>query len=103
MNSKIQVLSFAISFLYGIFFFLLTKFNKYIVGGKKIFFQFIVTLIFIIDIVILYIYIMYKINFGIIHPYFLMILLLGYYLTAISFNKIKKLCKICVKKVKVLK
>lgn len=103
MNSYLQLLSFFVSFGYGMLFYLLTRFNKFILSNKKYFLQFIITLVFIIDIVIIYIYIMYKINNGIIHPYFVITLIIGYILMLKLFDKCKILCKICVKKIKSLK
>lgn len=91
MNSFIQLESFIVSFIYGIIFCLLSIFNKYILINKNILINFIITLIFIIDIVLLYIFIMYKINNGIIHPFFIITVLLGF----ITCYKLK--CKIYVK------
>lgn len=99
MNSYIQVLSFLVSFIYGIFFYLLTRFNKYILVNKNTYIKFIVTLVFIIDIVILYIYLMYKINFGIIHPYFVSFVILGFWFMSLMYN----LCKKYVKKHKIFR
>lgn len=77
MNSYIQVISFLISFIYGIIFYLFTRFNKYMLINKNNVIKLLVTLVFVIDMVILYIYIMYKVNFGMIHPYFVAVVLFG--------------------------
>ena len=61
--------------------------------------KFLVTLVFIIDIVILYIYLMYKINFGDIHPYFVSFVVIGFIIMSVLFEK----CKDYVKKIKILK
>ena len=100
MNSYIQLISFLVSFLYGIFFYLLTRFNKYILVNRKLFFKFFITLIFIIDIVILYIYILYKINHGYFHLYFLITVIIGFLVTHVFYPKIKNMCKMYVKKIK---
>ena len=63
MNSTVQLISFLVSFIYGIIFYLLTRFNKYIIENRKIVFRFIITLIFIIDIAILYIIYLYNISY----------------------------------------
>ena len=70
MNSYVQVLSFVVSFIYGLVFYLLSYANKIMINNKNNVIKLLITLVFVIDMVILYIYIMYKINFGMIHPYF---------------------------------
>lgn len=99
MSSYIQVISFIASFFYGIFFYFLTRFNRFMLSNKNNFIKFLVTLVFIIDIVILYIYLMYRINFGMIHPYFASFVVIGFIFMSILFEK----CKNCVKKIKNLK
>ena len=99
MNSYIQLISFFVSFIYGIFFYLLTRFNRYILVNKGWFLKFFITMIFIIDIVILYIYILYKINHGYFHLYFLITVIIGYLITYVFYLKIKNICKIYVKKI----
>ena len=91
MNSLVQVVSFLVSFVYGIVIYLLSRFNKYILINKKTFFKLIITLVFIIDMVILYIYILYRINHGYFHIYVV---------TNVFYKKIKKICKMFVKKKK---
>ena len=98
MNSTIQLISFLVSFIYGILFYLLTRFNKYIIENRRIVFRFIITLIFIIDIAILYIYIMYRINNGYFHIYFIFTVILGFVVTHVFYRKIKNMCKNCVNK-----
>ena len=100
MHSFIQILTFIFSFIYGIFFYLLARFNNFILKDKKNVTKFLITLVFIIDIVILYIYLMFKINHGYFHIYFLAILCLGFILMIIMYPKIKNKCKICVKNIK---
>lgn len=99
MNVNIQLLSFFVSFLYGLGFYLFTRFNKFMLSNKNNVVKFLVTFVFIIDVVILYIYFMYKINFGSIHPYFVLFVVLGFFVMAKYYNK----CKECVKKIKIFK
>ena len=94
MSSYIQIISFVVSFFYGIFFYLLTRFNRFMLSNKNNVIKFLVTLVFIIDIVILYIYLMYKINFGDIHPYFVSFVVIGFIIMSVLFEK----CKDYVKK-----
>lgn len=100
MHSYIQILTFIFSFFYGIFFYLLTRFNNYILNGKKSIVKMLITLVFIIDIVILYIYLMFRINHGYFHIYFLVTLCLGFIIMLILYPIIISKCKINVKKLK---
>ena len=101
MDSFIQLLSFLASFLYGIIFYLLTKFNYFILDNKKGIVKFIITLVFIIDIVILYIYVMYRINNGYFHIYFVILVILGFILMHKLYKYLQMLCKSCVNKIKI--
>ena len=70
MDVKIQIICMLISFLYGIFIRITSLFNK-----KQ---NIIKDLLYIYIIVLLYTIIIYSINKGIFHIYFLMLILLGY-------------------------
>lgn len=81
MNNYVQVISLLVSFIYGIVFYILSKFNKYIISNKNNIVKLLVTTVYVVDMVIIYIFIMYKINFGNIHPYFIISLILGFVLS----------------------
>ena len=100
MNSYIQIISFVLSFLYGIFFYIFSTINENILVKKSNFFKLFITLIFIIDIVILYIFLLYKVNNGIFHIYFIVTVILGYLFMAFNKSKLYLLCKKCVNKLK---
>ena len=93
MNYKIQLISFLVSFLFGIFFFYTNMLNKKIINKQKIYYKYIITFLYIINITLIYIILIYKINKGIFHIYFLIMVLLGY---IISLNQLKNVKK-CVK------
>ena len=99
MSSYLQVLSFLVSFLFGVFFYLLSRYNKYILKSKNVFIKYLVTLVFVIDMVILYVYFMYKINYGNIHKYFVLLVIIGYIFMHKFYNK----CKHYVKRIKIFK
>lgn len=100
MNSFIQVISFIISFLYGIIFYLLARFNKFILNKKNNFIRFLVSLVFVIDMVIIYVYLMYKVNMGMIHIYFIITVVIGFVFMALNYIKLQSICKKCVNKLK---
>ncbi len=96
MSSYIQVVSFFVSFVYGIIFYYVSFFNKGLICNKSIVKQFVVNLIFILDVVLIYIYVMYKINQGNIHVYYITLVVVGYWVGYKSLNK----CKNIVNKIK---
>lgn len=87
MELKVQLLSLFVSFLFGIFLFLMFKLNyKYLFlssNKKKIFFNF----IFCFDLSLLYFLILYYLNNGSLHLYFLLLIVFGFLL---SYNFTKK-------------
>lgn len=87
MNSVNQIISFIVSFLYGFIFFLLTKVNFYLTEQLKNIIKNIITVIFVLDMIFLYILILYKINGGYFHIYFIVTVVFGY---IISFGFYKK-------------
>lgn len=78
MNSYLQLYSFIISFFYGNIFFVLTRFNFYIIEGLNKFLKIFITFVYTMDIVIIYSIIMYKINNGNLHIYFISTVLIGF-------------------------
>ena len=89
MSVIFQIISFMVSFLYGVFFAFLCKIHFFYVNPMKVYWQFILTIIFILDSVLGYVILLYHINEGVIHIYFLILVLLGYY----SFPILQKKCK----------
>ena len=76
-----QILTIVFSFIYGIIFYFLLEINyKYIYYGNKIY-RIIVTLLFVLCNTIIYFIMLRKINYGIVHIYFLFCLLTGYILS----------------------
>ncbi len=86
MNLKIQIISLAFSFFFGILFSFLVNINYKFLFSKKLGFQIIVTGVFVIDAFLFYFLILQKINHGILHPYFYLMIALGFYGT-FPFNK----------------
>ena len=78
MDSYTQLTLILLSYIYGILFYLLAKYNLFITKNLSTLLKYIITFIFIIDIVIIYIYLVFQINKGIFHFYFLLSLFLGY-------------------------
>lgn len=78
MNAKTQIIALLISFLYGCFFFLTNKLNKKIIEKQKRIYRSLIQILFMCNIVLLYIIIIFKINNGKFHIYFFFMIALGY-------------------------
>ncbi len=89
MDYKIQLISFIASFLYGVFFCIFNMFNEYLIRNYKPFFKYLVTFLFILNMVLLFIILIYKINYGIFHLYFIAMVVIGYVLGVCVIKKYK--------------
>jgi len=79
MDAKTQIIVLLFSFLYGFFFFYLSKLNHKIIKNKNRIYRSIITILFMYNIVLLYIIIIFKLNNGNFHPYFFIMFTLGIY------------------------
>lgn len=79
MNSNLQLISFLVSFIYGIIFCLLTNLNFKLIKDFKLYIQNILTFVYVIDMVIIYIIIFYYLNKGYFHIYFILMVFVGYF------------------------
>lgn len=95
MNSNIQIISFIVSFIYGVIFYFVTKINFYLIKDFKLYLKHILTFIYTLDMAIIYIIILYHINKGYFHIYFIMLVFIGF---IIGYIIDKKLSKLNVKK-----
>lgn len=91
MILKVQIYSFLYSFFYGIFVFFLLEVNYKLLYTGKIIYKIIVSFLFVMFISLLYFYLLVRINNGIIHIYFFMMMFTGYMLSFVIYRKIR--CK----------
>lgn len=94
MNYKLQIISFIVSFLFGIFFYLTSLLNYKIIKKHSKVIKYLITFVYIIDISLLYVLLMYKVNYGIIHIYFIIVLFLGFLFGNKYCKYLRKFCKI---------
>ena len=71
-----------------IFFYFLTVLNFYLIKDLKLYLKHILTFVYVIDMTIIYILIIYKFNKGYFHLYFITMVLLGFCLAYLLNNKI---------------
>ena len=79
MNVKTQIISLLYSGLMGVVLYLLSYLNYKIVYKNNVIWKYILTFIFVIDYSLLYIIGLYYINDGVVHIYFIMLVILFFY------------------------
>lgn len=78
MELAIQLQVLTVSFAYGILFSYFLKMQYKFLFESKFFYKILITILFVFDNCLLYFLILKMINHGIFHPYFLLILVVGY-------------------------
>ena len=94
MNVYLQILCIIISFIYGIVISIGYRFNKKL-NTSNFIWQLIFSILYSFIVVLLYIIIIYKINGGIFHIYFIFALIIGYFMSnfIVKYIKIKRATK----------
>ena len=80
MSSKLQLISFIISFLYGLIFYILTVINFKLIETSQLYIKHILSFIFVLDMVIIYIILLYYVNKGYFHIYFIITVFIGFFI-----------------------
>ena len=93
MSSNIQLLTLIVSYLFGFSLYYLYKINYLIIKGKKKFYQSLITILLMYNVVLIYIILIFNINHGIFHIYF-------FFMLALGFNSNLKVTKKMLKNVK---
>jgi len=78
MDLSVQLQVLTVSFVYGILFSYLIKFQYKFLFNSKLFYKILITLLFVFDNCLLYFLILKRINNGVFHIYFLFMLVIGY-------------------------
>ena len=99
MNLRIQIVSLFFSFGFGIIFSICTNLNYRFLFTKNIYFKVIITFVYILDFTLLYFLLIQKINNGIIHIYFFLIIGIGYLVVNIRLSQYVNSFKAHLKKV----
>ena len=89
MSAGVQLFTFFVSFLYGVLFSFLTRWHFYVNLSNSIIMKYLSTVLFMIDIVLGYVIIMYHINQGIVHIYFLVFVFLGFVVETVLHKYVK--------------
>lgn len=100
MNSNLQLISFLVSFLFGLIFYFLTYINFKLIKDLKKIFQHLLTFIYVIDMTIIYIIIFYHLNKGYFHIYFIFTVFIGFIIGFLINKKFGSVFKNKLKKLK---
>lgn len=93
MSLSEQFLSIGFSFIYGVVLSFLYNFNYNLLFNKEKVFKFVFNILFVLDLVLIYFLIIKKINGGIIHPYFYLLIILGFVSCFDVSKKLRKFLK----------
>lgn len=88
MNINIQIYSLLFSFLYGIIFYILLEINYNFLFEGKIIYRIIISFLFVIVLSLVYFLILLKINNGVLHLYFFLLMFTGYLLSFVIYKKL---------------
>lgn len=92
-----QILSFLVSFIFGIGFYFFTLINFKLIASLKKYFQHLLTFLYVLDMIIIYIIVIYKLNKGYFHIYFILMVIVGFMLGYLFYKYF--ISKINVKKI----
>lgn len=87
MNSYVQFICLIVSFVYGIFLYYGNKINVRIISNKNVLLKIFISVLYVFNISLLYVGFLYKINGGILHIYFVLLIIIGYVLTCVKKRK----------------
>ena len=97
MNSTIQLISLSISLIYGILFYFITNLNFYLINNINKILKNIITIIYVFNMSFIYAIILYKLNNGYFHIYFILMVIFGYYIGYLLNNNIKSKIHVNIK------
>ena len=103
MDIKLQIISIIFSFVFGVFFSILTNVNYRFLFSKSIVLKIIFTIIFVIDSGLLYFFLIKLINNAVVNLYFLLFVILGFLFGFIKLSKYVTIIKTRLKSVKFIK
>jgi len=98
MDLKTQIITLLFSFGYGFLFSFFLHINYKFIYNNKIFIKVITSFLFILINILMYFIILKKINYGIIHIYYLIVIIIGFILELFVFKKINNIIAKKIKK-----
>lgn len=87
MNSYIQLICLIFSFVYGFVIYFTNRINYKILCNKGLVVSVVGSILYVNNMALFYLFFLYKINFGILHIYFLLFIVLGYIFGSVKNRK----------------
>lgn len=87
MSSYVQLICLIVSFMYGIFLYYANHFNVRVIFKKNIVEKLIISILYLLVVSLLYVCFLYKINGGILHIYFVLVMIGGYVFISVKKRK----------------
>ena len=88
MSLNTQIVSFVVSFLYGIFFYILLEINTRFLYSSSLFVRLIVSFLFVLFNTLFYFIILMYVNNGYVHIYFFICVILGCLLCKVIYKRL---------------
>lgn len=89
MNLEIQIQSITASFIYGFFSSLIFNLTYFLLYSKNLFVKMIFNMIYVICIFLLFFFVLFLINNGVVHIYFIILFIGGFVIGNYNFKKIR--------------
>lgn len=102
MILQVQIFSLVYSFVFGLIFAFLVNLHYELLFSKKKWFQILMNFIFVIDIALIYFLILKKLNGGVLHVYFFLLMFLGFLISYVNTKRVRKVIRKLTKSKKVL-
>ncbi len=87
MNSYIQLICMLGSFIFGVCLYYMNKINIRLISNKNILIKTIISSLYLFNVSLLYVVLLYKINSGVLHIYFVFLIIIGYIFMCVKKRK----------------
>ncbi len=87
MNSYIQLVCMIGSLLFGACLYYMNKVNTRLISNKNILIKILISILYLFNVSLLYVVLLYRINDGILHIYFVLFIIIGYIFMCVKKRK----------------
>ena len=81
MNAKEQIIVLLFNFIYGFIIYFVSILNYRLIKNETLILKIMITFLFLVDFTFIYLAIIYKLNYGMFHIYYIIMFILGYILS----------------------
>ena len=90
MVLRVQMISLLVSFCYGVFFYLMLEWNSKFLYSSSLVVKVLISFLFVLFHSLLYFLILMRINYGYVHVYFFLCIILGYIVCKLFYKRFVK-------------